>query len=938
VLKSCPGYIYLATTLILLYLLVVQDAQAQVSVDVWTNKGGRGQGSLDGGTYTIGEYILICFSLNANVDRLKFHIITPDGRDIVYHDGRINAGTYCLEGVERGPVGVNRVIVEAWIGGNLVAADEVRYNVVECPTHTLYLGLRITVKEDGSDELIVIEGWIRPEGISWDVFKSQCYNALPGPSYYHVNYIRDLLVRPSLNAASLTEVGRGIDDSARIVWTRFTTRFSSLGYSDGELKILRIVDSIKGRGGFIDEVRVESPTRFWRATPTPTTTTNNYVEWMNTRESAPDRYEIYLYPVATLRLRVEGIPQGRTLDVIIDGKKVGTVSATQTFEKKMLGLEHELNVSPNILEGESKDVRHVCINCPYHVVADEFTGLAEVSLIFKKEYRIIIDSEPRVTGLTIDGRTLAPSELPYESWWLEGTQHLVKLLQREVLSSLSENTRKVYRFRAWSDGETREERIINVNSPITIKSIYYMQTQYKVTVSTPYGTAFGVCQNMAGSTLWCDEREVLLLKVDFPVYIAEGKRANLTGWIIDGKPTSQFTVLVDSPKDIKAVWKIQYFVDIDKAFAKADVVGAGWYDEGDVARIIVKEALIYVSDDTRYVFDGWEGSCMGLDCGKKEITVTVSKPLSFRAKWYPEYRIKVAPMEASPATNCPEWVKGGSVCMFSSPSELPSQQSADTKYRFVKWVVSSGGVTLQEGRDTKMAVGVDKPITATAYYEPWHRILISGGPASPVISGCMLEGSDAWCREGSLVTIDLPTTSVGFLITQEFKGWVIKTVSGESMSEYKSITFHIVGPVKLTAMWTPNYTQLIFTSAATLTASTLYLFMNRKWLVRKIGGRPVFRPSRRPSPETLSPPLQPPEPAASESMQTTSPIQPQQAPTPAAAPVDEYVANLVKRYYTLLASLESSYREGKISPEVYVRLKTEYVNKLRQLGHEPTNI
>jgi anti-sigma-K factor RskA len=73
-------------------------------------------------------------------------------------------------------------------------------------------------------------------------------------------------------------------------------------------------------------------------------------------------------------------------------------------------------------------------------------------------------------------------------------------------------------------------------------------------------------------------------------------------------------------------------------------------------------------------------------------------------------------------------------------------------------------------------------------------------------------------------------------------------------------------------------------------------------------------------------------------MQTTSPIQPQQAPTPAAAPVDEYVANLVKRYYMLLASLESSYREGKISPEVYMRLKTEYVNKLRQLGHEPTNI
>jgi uncharacterized repeat protein (TIGR02543 family) len=864
-------------SLLFVSAMVIQAARAQISVDVWTNKGGRGQGNLDGGTYAVGEYIRICFSISANVDRLRLHIITPDGRDIVYYDDRINAGTYCLEGVEMGPVGVHRVIVEAWIGGNLVATDEVRYNVVGCPSHTLYLGLRITVNRDESDELIVVEGWIRPEGISWDVFKSQCYNALPGPSYYHVSYIRDLLVRPSLNAASLTEVGRGVDDSARIVWTRFTTGFSSLGYSDRELKILRIVDSMKGRGGFIDEVRVESPTRIWRATPTPTTTTNNYVEWRNTRETAPDRYEIYLYPVATLRLRVEGVPQGRSLDVIIDGKKAGTITATQTFEKKMLGLEHELNVSPNILEGESKDERYVCINCPYHVGADEFTGLAEVSLVFKKEYRIIIDSEPRVAGLIIDGRMLRPSELPYEAWWLDGTQHSIKLLQREVFSSLSENTRKVYRFKAWSDGETREERIINANSPMTIKSVYYIQTQYKVTILSPYGNAIGVCQNMQGSTLWCDEHEVLQLRVDSDIVsISEGKRARFTGWIIDGKPTGQSTVLVDSPKDIKAMWKIQYFVNVDKILAKADVVGAGWYDEGDVARITVMEGLVYVSNDTRYVFDGWEGSCEGIDCAKKEITVTVSKPLSLRAKWYPEYRIKVAPVEASPTTNCPEWVKGGSVCMFSASPELPSRQSADTKYRFVKWVVNSGGITIQEEVQMTITVKVDRPITAFASYEPWHRITIFGGPASPIISGCMWErqSDGAWCKEGSSLAIDLPTTSVGFLVTQEFKGWIVDTLDKKLIfSDNKSITLHIRGPVRLTAVWTPNYTQLIFTSATMLAASTSYFFVRKKVLKNR---------SRK-----------------------------------------DFVLEKIK-------ILEKTYREGKISKEAYQKLIEEYKEELER--------
>jgi uncharacterized repeat protein (TIGR02543 family) len=379
---------------------------------------------------------------------------------------------------------------------------------------------------------------------------------------------------------------------------------------------------------------------------------------------------------------------------------------------------------------------------------------------------------------------------------------------------------------------------------------------------------------MQGSTLWCDEREVLQLRVDSDIVsISEGKRAKFTGWVVDGKPTSQSTVLVDSPKDIKAAWKIQYFVNVDKAFAKADVVGAGWYDEGDVARITVKEALIYVSDDTRYVFDGWEGSCEGLDCGNKEITATVTKPLSFRAKWYPEYRIKIAPVEASPTTNCPEWVKGGGICMFSASPELPSQQSTDTKYRFVKWVISSGGETFQEGTDTKITVGVDKPITATAYYEPWHRILISGGPVSPVISGCMLEGNDTWCREGSLVTIDLPTTSVGFLITQEFKGWVVEVIGQDSIfSENKSILLQIIGPTKIATLWALNYTQLIFTLAAILSTSTLYLFTRKRGLRKKNRA--------------------------------------------------DFVLEKIK-------ILEKTYREGKISEEAYKKLIEEYQEELK---------
>jgi len=296
-----------------------------------------------------------------------------------------------------------------------------------------------------------------------------------------------------------------------------------------------------------------------------------------------------------------------------------------------------------------------------------------------------------------------------------------------------------------------------------------------------------------------------------------------------------------------------------------------------VARLTVKEALVYVSNDTRYVFDGWEGSCEGLDCGKKDITVTVSKPFFFRAKWYPEYRIKVAskpfPMKASPTTNCPEWVKDGSVCMFNVSPELPI--SPYTKYRFVKWAVSSGEITIREDAQMTITVKVDGPITATAYYEPWHRIIIYGGPASPVISGCVLESNSAWCKEGILVTIDLPITSVGFLVTQEFKGWVVKVIGQEStFSENKSITLQIVGPTTIVTRWALNYTPLIFISAAALSTSTLYLFIRKRGLRKKTRA--------------------------------------------------DFVLEKIK-------ILEKTYREGKISEEVYKKLIREYKEELKNV-------
>ena len=100
-------------------------------------------------------------------------------------------------------------------------------------------------------------------------------------------------------------------------------------------------------------------------------------------------------------------------------------------------------------------------------------------------------------------------------------------------------------------------------------------------------------------------------------------------------------------------------------------------------------------------------------------------------------------------------------------------------------------------------------------------------------------------------------------------------------------------------------------------------------------GRPVPPPPPPPPPPEAppSPPPHPTETVSQEKAPTPSFAQPQPAPAPAAKPIDESIANLVKRYYSLLATLETSYKEGKIRSEVYEKLKAEYVGKLKQLGY-----
>ncbi|MEM2057339.1 MAG: hypothetical protein QXO76_03670 [Thermoproteota archaeon] len=100
----------------------------ELSIDVWTDKGGQGRGNLNGGQYTVGETVNLYCSLNTNVDRMRLVVIRPDGSEVVVFDGARDAGTHSFSGTAEQPTGEKRVICEAWKDGQHLR-DEVRFTV-----------------------------------------------------------------------------------------------------------------------------------------------------------------------------------------------------------------------------------------------------------------------------------------------------------------------------------------------------------------------------------------------------------------------------------------------------------------------------------------------------------------------------------------------------------------------------------------------------------------------------------------------------------------------------------------------------------------------------------------------------------------------------------------------------------------------------------------
>ncbi len=226
-------------------------------------------------------------------------------------------------------------------------------------------------------------------------------------------------------------------------------------------------------------------------------------------------------------------------------------------------------------------------------------------------------------------------------WYEKGRQ--VALIAEPSLESPNSDTQ--YSFERWVSKGPNPIIIPNAHEPSTaiiMNEPYVIEAKYKkaylVNVWTPYGTAVG--------SGFYPEGEVAEISITQTEFVSEPNRvrAIFSGWDTKGARTmdlgsgeallgvnpgaKNLMVFVDGPTNVAAMWKTQYYLDVQSA--EGSVEGSGWYDLGRLVPITAKMPAKPAGMWAAHTFDRWTGDYDGtLPNGR----VIMNEPKTVIAEW-----------------------------------------------------------------------------------------------------------------------------------------------------------------------------------------------------------------------------------------------------------------------------------------------------------------
>lgn len=307
---------------------------------------------------------------------------------------------------------------------------------------------------------------------------------------------------------------------------------------------------------------------------------------------------------------------------------------------------------------------------------------------------------------------------------------------------------------------------------------YKMLLYYFVKVESPYGEVEGGGWYIEGG------RAVISIKTPV-VVLGKGIRAIFVGWEGEVRTSNnQITIIVTRDIEIRARWKIQYYVDVESKFGLNGSV-PGWYDEGYVIRVWVDRTIIDFGNKTRYVFRGWEGD---VNFTSPVLELPVDRPLNITAVWKRQYQVSVDGVYANSSIR-EAWLDEGTVVEIGMEKEVIDLGNK-TRLVHTGWTGSVSSLS------RVLRVNVTRPLDIKAVWNKEYYVEVK-----PFYSEANV--TSGWIIRDKVIHIALlkPIVDHGNDTRHMFYGW---TVNGKVVRN-PVLAVKINKPLTIRAVWRTEY-------------------------------------------------------------------------------------------------------------------------------------
>jgi hypothetical protein len=212
------------------------------------------------------------------------------------------------------------------------------------------------------------------------------------------------------------------------------------------------------------------------------------------------------------------------------------------------------------------------------------------------------------TILTVDGTNYSFTNLPHWFWWDSGSVHTFAYQSPLVVTPNA----KQYVWTSTAGLSTSQNGSITASAPDDPIGNY--ETQYYLSVSSPYGTAGGQGWYDSGATAYATLNTGT---IDY----GTGTQRVFTNWNGDASGTNyaQSTpITMNGAKAATAQWKTRYYLTVGVLPSGiASIPGQGWYDAGANVPLTAPTAL-------GYTFSQWKVDGFSQGDNVTSITVTMN--------------------------------------------------------------------------------------------------------------------------------------------------------------------------------------------------------------------------------------------------------------------------------------------------------------------------